>query len=69
MLPEEIYAEINILQSQIDENEKNFDIALQNPYQLELARIIYKNIKMLEGKLAEIKILLNNKSDSDLLNT
>jgi hypothetical protein len=65
MLPEEIYAEINILQSQIDENEKNFDIALQNPHQLELARVIYKNIKMLEGRLAELKIHLNNKSDPD----
>lgn len=62
MLPEEIYAEINILQSQIEENEKNFDIALQNPHQLELARIIYKNIKMLEGKLVELKIDLNIKS-------
>lgn len=59
MLPEEIYAEINILQSQIDENEKNFDIALQNPHQLELTRIIYNNIKMLEGRLAELKNLLN----------
>ncbi len=59
MLPEEIYAEINILQSQIDDNEKNFDIALQNPHQLELARIIYKNIKMLEGRLTELKTFLN----------
>jgi hypothetical protein len=59
MLPEEIYVEINILQSQIDENEKDFDIALQNPRQLELARIIYKNIKMMEGRLVELKILLN----------
>ena len=59
MLPEEIYAEINILQSQIDENEKNFDIALQNPHQLELARIIYRNIKMMESRMAELKNLLN----------
>ena len=65
MLPEELYAEIKIIQSKIDENEKNFDIALQNPHQLELARIIYKNIKMLEGKLAELEIHLNNKSDPD----
>ena len=59
MLPEEIYAELNILQSQIDENEKNFDIALLNPHQLELARIIYRNIKMLESRMAELKNLLN----------
>ncbi len=65
MLPEEIYAEINILQSQIDENEKNFDIALQNPHQLELARNIYKIIKMLEGRLSELKIRIKKKSDPD----
>jgi hypothetical protein len=65
MSPEEIYTEMNFLQSQIDENEKNFDIALHNPHQLELVRTIYKNIKMLEGRLTELKILLNQKSDPD----
>ncbi|HXB31433.1 MAG TPA: hypothetical protein VNW49_16520 [Puia sp.] len=65
MLPEEICTEISILQSQIDENEKNFDIALQNPHQLELARIIYKNIKMMEGRIAELRIHLNKKSGPD----
>jgi hypothetical protein len=65
MSSEEIYTEMNFLQSQIDQNEKNFDIALNNPHQLELARTIYKNIKMLEGKLTELKILLNQKSGPD----
>ena len=59
MSPEEIYSEINLIQSQIDESEKNFDVALLNPHQLELARIIYKNIKMLESKIVELKILLS----------
>jgi hypothetical protein len=65
MLPEEICTEISILQSQIDENEKNFDIALQNPRQLELARFIYKNIKMLEGRIAELRFHLHKKSGPD----
>lgn len=58
MLPEEMYTEINSLKLQIDDHEKNFDIALQNPAQLGYARQLYLNIKLLEERLAELKILL-----------
>ena len=58
MLPEEMYTEINSLKLQIDDHEKNFDIALQNPAQLGYARQLYLNIKVLEERLAELKILL-----------
>ncbi len=65
MSPEELYAEINYLQLQIDVNEKNFDIALQNPAQLEYARQLYLNIKALEERLAELKILLHQNLKPD----
>jgi hypothetical protein len=65
MLPEDLYAEINSLQIQIDDHERNFDIALQNPHQLGYAKQIYKNIKVLEGKLEELRILLNQKLNRD----
>ena len=59
---EDLYDEMNSLQLQIEENEKNFDIALQHtPTQLEHARLLYKNIKVLEGRLADLNILLNKK--------
>jgi|GEM_PF-3497345 len=65
MTPDEIYAEIFSIQLEIDENEKNFDAALQDtPSQVELARIIYRNIKKLEGRLADLRILLGQKTSS-----
>jgi hypothetical protein len=57
----EISAEINSLQNQIDDNEKNFDIALQDPHQLEYAKQLYRSIKLMESRLAELSILLSNK--------
>ena len=66
MTPEEIYTQILSLQSEIDVNEKNFDAALQDtPSQVELAKIIYRNIKKLEGRLAELRILLDDMTDDD----
>ena len=63
---EELNAEINYVQLQIAENEKNFDIALLDPpTQLEVAREIYRNIKVLESRLASLKILLNQYLKSD----
>lgn len=60
MTPNDVYGEIHSLQLEIEENEKNFDAALQHtPSQVELARIIYKNIKELEGRLAELRILFD----------
>jgi hypothetical protein len=63
MLPEEIYSEINTLQNQINDHERDFDIALQTPHQLEQAKRIYKNIKVMEGRLAELQILLRRNTD------
>jgi hypothetical protein len=65
MLSEELYTEINSLQLQIDDLEKNFDIALQNPAQLRYARQLYLNIKVLEERLSELKILLNQNLNPD----
>ena len=65
MLPKELYAELNSLQSQIDDHEKNFDIALQNPAQLGYARQLYLNIKILEERLAELKIFLHQNLNPD----
>jgi hypothetical protein len=63
---ENLYAEIDSLQLQIEENERKFDIALlEPPTQLELAREIYRNIKVLESRLADLKILLNQNLKSD----
>ncbi|HEY2350699.1 MAG TPA: hypothetical protein VGH64_16885 [Puia sp.] len=65
MLPGELHKEIISLQLEIETNEKSFDAALQHtPSQLELARIIYKNIKVLEGRLADLKALLDLPSGS-----
>jgi hypothetical protein len=65
MTPGEIYTEIFSLQLEIDENEKNFDAALQDtPSQVELAKIIYRNIKKLEGRLADLRILLDQTTSS-----
>jgi hypothetical protein len=65
MLPGELHKEIISLQLEIEANEKSFDAALQHtPSQLELARVIYKNIKVLEGRLADLKALLNLPSGS-----
>ena len=65
MIPDEIYAEIFSLQLEIEEKEKNFDAALQDtPSQVELARIIYRNIKKLEGRLTDLRILLDQKTSS-----
>ena len=65
MSPEELYTEIGFLQLQIDDHEKNFDIALQNPAHLGYARQLYLNIKVLEDRLAELKILLNQNLNPD----
>jgi hypothetical protein len=63
---ENLYAEIDSLQLQIEENEKKFDFALLDPpIQLEYAREIYRNIKFLESRLTDLKILLNQKLKSD----
>jgi hypothetical protein len=60
---DELYAEISFLQLEIEENERNFDAALQHtPSQVELARIIYRNIKVLEGRLTDLRIQLDQKS-------
>jgi hypothetical protein len=59
----DLYAEINSLQLQIENNEGKFDIALQSPGQLGYARQIYRDIKFLEGKLADLIILLNQKPE------
>jgi hypothetical protein len=65
MTPDDIYTEIHTLQLEIEESEKNFDAALQNtPSQVELARIIYKNIKKLEGRLTDLRILFDQISGS-----
>jgi hypothetical protein len=64
MLLNDLRAEINSLEFQIEDNEKKFDVALQNPNQLGYARQIYKDIKTLEGKLADLRILLNQKLGS-----
>ena len=63
MSPDDLYAEIDSLQLEIEEHEKNFDAALQHtPSQVDLARIIYKNIKVLEGRLSDLRIMLDQKS-------
>ena len=59
MLLEDIYAEMNPLQLQIEELEKNFDIALLDYSRLGYARKIYKDIKALEVRIADLKIMLN----------
>jgi len=65
MSPEDLYTEIHTLQLEIEEKEKIFDEALQHtPSQVDLARIIYKNIKLLEGRLLDLRILLDQKSGS-----
>jgi hypothetical protein len=63
MSPDDLYNEIHSLQSKIEEHEKNFDAALQHtPSQVDLARTIYKNIKSLEGRLTELRILFDQQS-------
>ena len=65
MSPNDLYAAIDSLQLEIEENERNFDAALQHtPSQVELARMIYKNIKVLEGRLSDLRILLDQKTGS-----
>jgi len=60
MTPEDLYTEIHAIQLEIEENEKTFDEALQDtPSRVELARIIYRNIKKLEGRLADLRIRLD----------
>ncbi|MDP4265337.1 MAG: hypothetical protein Q8941_22615 [Bacteroidota bacterium] len=61
MLLEDIYAEINTLQLQIAELEKDFDIALQDYSRLGYARQIYHNIKAIEGRVYQLRILLDQK--------
>jgi hypothetical protein len=62
---DELYTEIDSLQLEIEEKERNFDAALQHtPSQVDLARIIYKNIKVLEGRLSDLRVLLDQKSGS-----
>ena len=63
MSPDELYAEIDFLQLEIEEHEKNFDAALQHtPSQVDLARTIYKNIKVLEARLSDLRNMLDQKS-------
>ena len=63
MSPDDLYAEIDSLQLEIEEHEKNFDAALQHtPSQVDVARILYKKIKDLEGRLSDLRILLDQKS-------
>jgi hypothetical protein len=65
MTPDNLYVEIHSLQLEIEEHEKNFDAALQDtPSQVELARAIYRNIKVLEGRLTSLRSLLDQKSGS-----
>jgi hypothetical protein len=64
MLLEDIYAEMNSLQLQIEELEENFDIALLDYSRLGHARQIYKNIKTLEGRMADLNILLSKNLES-----
>jgi hypothetical protein len=65
MSPDDLYAEIHSLQLEIEEHEKNFDVALQHtPSQVDLARIIYKNIKVLEGRLTDLRMLYDQQSGS-----
>jgi hypothetical protein len=60
---EDLYTEIHSLQSEIEEHERNFDAALQHtPSQVDLARSIYKNIKILEGRLTGLRILLDQQT-------
>lgn len=60
MTPDDLYAEIHSLQMEIEVNEKNFDAALQNtPSQVEVARTIYRSIKELEGRLADLRVLFD----------
>ena len=63
MSTDDIYAEIHSLQREIEEHERNFDAALQHtPSQVDLARMIYKNIKVLEGRLTDLRTLLDQQS-------
>ncbi|HET7002754.1 MAG TPA: hypothetical protein VFI33_15625 [Puia sp.] len=65
MTSEEIYTEIHSLQLDIEENERKFDEALQDtPSQVELARTIYRNIKVMEGRLSDLRILLDQATGS-----
>jgi len=62
---DDLYKDILSLQKEIEENEKKFDSALQHtPSQVELARIIYKDIKALESRLADMQILFDQNSDA-----
>jgi hypothetical protein len=65
MTTDDLYTEILSLQLEIEENERNFDVALQEtPSQVELARIIYRKIRVLERKLTDLRILFDEKSGS-----
>ena len=62
---EDLYTEIHALQLEIEENEKKFDDALTDtPSQVELARSIYKVIKLLERKLTDLRIHFDQRSSS-----
>ena len=63
MSPDDLYAEIHSLQLEIEEHERNFDAALQHtPSQVDLAKTIYKNIKVLEGRLTDLRFLFDQHS-------
>ena len=63
MSPDDLYTEIHSLQLEIEEHEKNFDAALQHtPSQVDLARLIYKNIKVLESRLTDLRIQLDQQT-------
>ena len=65
MSPDDLYMKIHSVQLEIEENEKKFDAALQDtPSQVDLARIIYKNIKVLELRLLDLRILFDQISGS-----
>lgn len=66
MSPDNLYDEIHSLQLEIEENEKNFDAALQDtPSQVELARLIYRNIRLLERRLSDLRVLFDQISGAD----
>jgi peptidoglycan hydrolase CwlO-like protein len=63
MSPDNLKKEIHSIQKEIEENEKKFDAALQDaPSQVELAKTIYKNIKVLEDRLTTLNNLLGHES-------
>jgi cell division protein FtsL len=59
----DLNVEINSLQFQIEDQEKKFDVALLDPKQLANAKQIYKDIKVLEGRLLAMRNLFDQETD------